>query len=240
MSNPVKTSRAPLTEEQRALAMKHLDLVEEQARYLASNFPRLTLDDLVSFGYLGLLQAAKNYRPETGIPFPKYASTRIRGQIIDDVRHDSRYSEKQTEKRKEIRRAQELLEEKRGRQEHLTETIEHLMDFLAANPMPQYVGFDRSDDHTAERGRALDLSNRLPAPGASPETAAHHARIRMRVREAAKELGTDERDLVSRIYFRNMNLQDAADDLGLKKSWASRLHARAVEAIQAAFGRHTS
>jgi RNA polymerase sigma factor for flagellar operon FliA len=58
--------------------------------------------------------------------------------------------------------------------------------------------------------------------------------------EIAVELGTEERALVSRIYFRNMNLQEAADDIGLNKSWASRLHARAIRFLQAAFRREPS
>lgn len=213
---------APLTPEQNALAVSHLHLVEEQARQLRHGFPQIDLEELISFGYLGLLRAAKNYKPEIG-PFPNFAGFRIRGQIIDEVRNLSRYSERQQDIRKEVRKKEELLARKRAMQQELSKTAEELIDFLGKNPMPQYVGSEA----------AATVKNAEP----SPETAVHYARIRERVRQAARDLGTDERNLVSRIYFRNMNLQDAADDLGLNKSWASRLHARALRFLQTTFRR---
>jgi RNA polymerase sigma factor for flagellar operon FliA len=213
----------PLTPEQRRLAIDNFFLLDEQARALRSTFPSFAFEELVSFGYIGLLQAAKQYKPETGISFPAYASHRVRGSIMDEVRKLSRYSERQQDRRKEIRKAEELLAEKQARQKELTETVEQLIDFLGKNPLPQYVGFDSAAAVATE--------------GLSPETAVHYARIRERVRQAAAELGTEERALISRIYFHNMNLQEAADDIGLKKSWASRLHARALKILQSAFRR---
>jgi RNA polymerase sigma factor FliA len=223
MSDENPDSRTPLTAEQKQLAIDHFFLLEEQARGLRHTFPAISFEELTSFGYIGLLRAAKLYRPETGIGFPAFASHRIRGSIIDEVRKLSRYSERQQDRRKEIRKAERLLDEKRARQRELSETVEQLIDFLGNNPLPQYVSFESAASVTT--------------PGASPETAVHYARIRERVRQAAAELGTNERALVSRIYFRNMNLQEAADDIGLNKSWASRLHARALRFLQAAFRR---
>jgi RNA polymerase sigma factor for flagellar operon FliA len=223
MSDEKPEPRAPLTPAQRQLAIDHFSLLDEQARGLRSTFPQIAFDELVSFGYIGLLHAARNYRPETGISFPAFASHRVRGSIIDEVRKLSRYSERQQDRRKEIRKAEQLLAEKQSRQKELSETVEQLIDFLGKNPMPQYVGFESAASLSTE--------------GVSPETAVHYARIRERVRQAAAELGTEERALISRIYFRNMNLQEAADDIGLKKSWASRLHARALRILQAAFRR---
>jgi RNA polymerase sigma factor for flagellar operon FliA len=221
MSEETPESQTPLTPEQKQLAIDHFSMLEEQARGLRYTFPAISFEELTSFGYIGLLRAAKLYRPDTGIPFPAFASHRIRGSIIDEVRKLSRYSERQQERRKEIRRAEHLLDEKRARQKELSATAEQLIDFLDNNPLPQYVSFESTASVTTTE--------------ASPETAVHYARIRERVRQIATELGTEERALVSRIYFRNMTLQEAADDIGLNKSWASRLHARALRFLQAAF-----
>jgi RNA polymerase sigma factor for flagellar operon FliA len=226
MSEDKPESQTPLTPAQQKLAVDHFFLLDEQARGLRHTFAAISFEELTSFGYIGLLRAAKAYRPETGIGFPAFASHRIRGSIIDEVRRLSRYSERQQERRKEIRRAERLLEEKRARQKELGETAEQLIQFLDNNPMPQYVSFDAAAAVTTAE--------------VSPETAVHYARIRERVRQIAVELGTEERALVSRIYFRNMNLQEAADDIGLNKSWASRLHARAIRFLQAAFRREPS
>ena len=51
------------------------------------------------------------------------------------------------------------------------------------------------------------------------------------VREAMDALPDQERHLVQRHYFDDVRLDEAASELGLSKSWASRLHGRAIENI---------
>jgi RNA polymerase sigma factor for flagellar operon FliA len=71
------------------LVEAHVSLIEPIARRLASRLPRsFTLDDLIGAGRVGLVEAARAYRPELhgGAPFAAYARLRIRGAILDSVR----------------------------------------------------------------------------------------------------------------------------------------------------------
>jgi RNA polymerase sigma factor FliA len=81
--------RAALLARRDALVLAHLPLVRSIAHSIAHHLPRtFEQDDLVSTGYLGLLKAATNYRPEVhgGAPFSAYARPVIHGAIIDSVR----------------------------------------------------------------------------------------------------------------------------------------------------------
>jgi RNA polymerase sigma factor for flagellar operon FliA len=213
----------PLTPEQRQLASEHLDLVDEQARLLRSTYRTFSHEELVSLGYSGLVRAAKGYEPERGTPFNHFARHRIRGHIIDQIRLLSRYSERQQDQRKAVRRAEDLLAEKRALNKELTKSTIDLIDFLGDNPMPEYVDFAAAD--------------RVASSAPSPETAVHRARIRERVQAAMKDLDTDIRALMSQIYTHNRSQKQAAAQLGWHRSWVSKLHAKAMRILQNLFPR---
>ena len=70
----------------------------------------------------------------------------------------------------------------------------------------------------------------LPPPDAAVDT----ARLSRRVREAMTALPDKERQLMELYYFGDKNLEEAGAQLGLSKSWACRLHARAVDMLRQA------
>ena len=72
------------------------------------------------------------------------------------------------------------------------------------------------------------------AEGADEQLA--RAQLMSRVRTAMTACSVAERTLIERHYFEGVTFEQAARDLGLSKSWASRLHARAIEAIARALG----
>src|SRR5439155_464956 len=84
------TSAAGATVEQRKieeqLVREHLPLVHYAVSEMAAKVPRhVSRDDLVSAGMAGLAQAARSFDPERGISFDRYASTRIRGALLDAI-----------------------------------------------------------------------------------------------------------------------------------------------------------
>src|SRR4051812_12138591 len=84
--SPKGTSTAT-TRENEGLVTEHLPLVGHIARETASRMPRhLGTDDLVGAGSLALVQAAHSYDPSLGVPFARFANTRIRGAMIDQMR----------------------------------------------------------------------------------------------------------------------------------------------------------
>jgi RNA polymerase sigma factor (sigma-70 family) len=66
--------------------VRHLPLVRSIANGLCANAPRVEIDDLVSAGTVGLIEAVERYDQKRGVPFASYAYIRIRGAIIDEIR----------------------------------------------------------------------------------------------------------------------------------------------------------
>src|SRR5438270_13969392 len=73
-----------------ALTQQHVGLVHHVARQLARRLhDKIDLDELVSAGAIGLMQAAASYEPSRGLTFSTYAVPRIRGSMLDELRrHD--------------------------------------------------------------------------------------------------------------------------------------------------------
>ena len=81
---------------------------------------------------------------------------------------------------------------------------------------------------TSLEAAATVADERLPAPDASLDT----GRLSVRVRDAVGRLPERERQLMELYYFADKNLEEAGVVMGLSKSWACRLHARAVELLR--------
>ena len=71
----------------------------------------------------------------------------------------------------------------------------------------------------------------MRVPRTSPEEAVSRAEVLDAIRAAIAERPTAERHLLQRHYFDDVSFDEAARELGLSKSWASRLHARAIEGL---------
>ena len=76
-----------------------------------------------------------------------------------------------------------------------------------------------------------DGSLTAQAPGASPEEASEVEQLRGIVRGAIAELPEREAELIRRHYLEGDRFDHVAAELGLSKSWASRLHTRAIERL---------
>lgn len=69
------------------LVRDHLVLVRRAVSELSAKMPRhAPRDDLVSAGMIGLAQAARNFDGSRGVPFHRYAATRIKGALLDELR----------------------------------------------------------------------------------------------------------------------------------------------------------
>ena len=68
--------------------LEHISLVKRIAYHLITRLPsHVQVDDLIQSGMVGLIEASKNYDPSQGASFETYAGIRVRGAMLDDVRH---------------------------------------------------------------------------------------------------------------------------------------------------------
>ena len=98
------------------LVRQHLPLVQYVVSEVAHRVPsHVSRNDLVSAGMLGLAQAARSYDPERGIAFDRFASTRIRGALLDELRGRDWASRSVRARARGLQAAHEELTNKLGR-----------------------------------------------------------------------------------------------------------------------------
>src|SRR3954464_8867939 len=109
------------------LVREHLPLVHYAVSEMAAKVPRhVSRDDLVSAGMAGLAQAARSFDPERGINFDRYASTRIRGSLLEELRDGDWASRSVRSKARKVTAASEELTSKLGRLPSNDEVANHL------------------------------------------------------------------------------------------------------------------
>lgn len=210
-----------------------LDLVDTLARQIARAIgASVELDELRSFGHEGLLDASRRFDAERGVPFRGYASFRVRGAIIDGVRSIARLP----------RRAHERLNGLAA----ASRTSEGALEDTLAAPAPGSTPADAEQalaQHLAAMATAMAVGLIAPTTvgedgertpldsGDDPEALVVQAELGSLVRQAIDELPKEEAELVRRHYLEGERFDVVAGELGLSKSWASRLHTRAVQRL---------
>ncbi|HET7541482.1 MAG TPA: sigma-70 family RNA polymerase sigma factor [Polyangiaceae bacterium] len=190
------------------------------------------LEELLSFGREGLWDAARRFDDSRGVPFRGYANFRVRGAIIDGVRSSARLSRRTHERLNGLQAAARISE---GAFEDLAvprppgfgpaEAEVALADHLAAMATAMAAGLIAPTAHGDAGERTLvDTAD-------TPEQAVAQAQLLTMVRDAIAELPHEEAELVRRHYLEGARFDHVATELGLSKSWASRLHTRALSRL---------
>jgi RNA polymerase sigma factor for flagellar operon FliA len=220
------------------LIQQHLGLVQSLARKLRKQITaRIDFDDLVGYGSKGLIEAAERFDPSHGVTFTTFAYYRIRGAMLDGVRTMGWYSRADYARYRAEERANEYLQNQADRAGAQATAPR---EGAPASPSPaqasatQLAGIAEilagiATVHiTSLEAAATVADESLPAPDATLDA----GRLGARVRAALHKLPDKERRLLELYYFSDRNLEEAGRALGLSKSWACRLHARAVELLR--------
>jgi RNA polymerase sigma factor for flagellar operon FliA len=162
------------------------------------------LDDLIAFGFGGLLEAKQRFDPGRGVRFQAFAYYRVRGAMLDGVRQMALLP----------RRIHE-----RMKAEAPTE--------VTAAPTPMDRAFARI---SAGLTSASPLQGRYGEQ--SPESAFLRGESIALLLQALAELPERERFLVRGHYFEGRSFEELGRELGISKSWASRLHRQALTELR--------
>ncbi len=226
---PKPSKPPPDSPEVLARLAEGLDVVSLLARQLRRQFgPYVQFDDLVSQGREALLAAARSFEAERGVPFRRWANLRVRGAMIDSVRSGGNLPRRVYRTVRALQAAElvhEVAAEEQAAAPPATpeEADRQISDQLGSAAMAMAIGF-----LTMRSGYALE---EVEDPKTSAEEELGRAQVLEALRAAIAERPDAERHLLQRHYFDDVNFDEAARELGLSKSWASRLHARAIEGI---------
>ena len=182
--------------------------------------PSVDLEDLVAYGQVGLVEAARDFDPDRGGRFSTYAYYRIRGAIYDGLSKMTWFRRPEHSRARYDRMSNEVLRLEGSE----AADVRWLRGVTRALAMVYLV--TQSD---ASEGTALG-SLEDPASPAGPDVAMDREIVR-KLHELIATLPPEAAALIRATYFEGLTLQEAGTRLGVSKSWASRLHARALERL---------
>ena len=225
-----------LTEQERQqIILDYYPLVKTIAGRMIRRFPtNVDLDELVSEGILGLMDAMERFNPARGVPFKSYAEIRVRGAIVDALRHRDFVPRSVRRKWQALERERERLflrlKRKPSREEMAVSLGMKLNDYDAFCEDARIYGLISGDALLDEDSSETILST-VPAPGTLAEEDMITGETWEEVSGWVEKLPEKERMVVHHYYFQSLHLKQIGDQLGVTESRVCQLRGQAVRRI---------
>ncbi len=214
-----------------ALVMAHLGMVKRVALHLKVRIPPfMELDELIQVGMIGLLEAARAFKPAKGIEFESFALSRVRGAILDEVRQLSYLPRSAVAFNKSENMATNALASELGRAPTQSELADHMGDDLEEfqkkrGNAKRFETFSMEIMTDEVLGIADDRSRQ-------PDAIVEHQDFMRAVTEAIAELPERDQLLMSLYYVEELNLKEIGETLGVSESRISQLLTAIVKKLR--------
>ena len=237
--NYIKTHNSDIRDQ---LIMEYAQLVKLVAgrlsMYLGYN---VEYDDLVGYGVFGLIDAIDKFDYGKNVKFETYASLRIRGAILDQIRKMDWIPRSLRQKQKKIDAAMSKIESEKGRvatDEELAKELEistdELLNWQGQTKMSNLISLDEYSEEGSESG--------IEAVGNAhfdcPEEAVEKEELKKMIVEALELLTEKERSVVVLYYYEDMTLKEISMVLEVSESRVSQLHTKALNKMKQKLGNY--
>lgn len=220
-----------------AVLRQHLGLVYHVAKQLSrARANDVELDDLVSAGTLGLIEAFEHFDTSRGLAFSTFAAPRIRGAILDELRRLDRVPRSVRRKTRQIDTASRALASSLGREpghaelaEGLGIDIATLWRWQSEREATQVVSMDGSQSSGEERFSGEWLAG---SSGEEIDDAITQGQEAEHLRDALLDLPEQERTVLSLYYFEELKLNDIARILSVSESRVSQIRSKATQRLR--------
>jgi len=211
------------------LVRRHLPLVQYAVNELASRVPRhVSRADLVSAGMVGLAQAARSYDAGRGVSFDRYASQRIRGALLDELRSRDWASRTVRAKARAVTAATDQLTANLGRSPTKAEIAERAgLDVRAVDDLADDVhrAVVLNYDSLMVSG---DGEGILPADHETPEATLLERERTAYLIDAVAALPDRLRRVIVGYFFEELPMVELAKEFGVSESRISQMRAEAL------------
>lgn len=231
-----KKKTAPLREQ---LIIEYADLVKLVAgrlsMYLGYN---VEFDDLVGYGTFGLIDAIDKFDFEKGVKFETYASLRIRGAILDQIRKMDWVPRTLRQKQKKMDAAYQKLELSNGKtasEEEVAKEIGISVDELENWQMQTQIGGLVSLDEYMETGEG-QLESQSSEDYIEPERIVEQQELKEVLAKTLKELTDKEQKVIYLYYYEELTLKEISVILEVSESRISQLHTKALQKMRLKLG----
>lgn len=211
------------------LVRQHAPLVKRIAYHLMARMPSsVQLDDLIQSGMIGLLEAATKYDASRGASFDTYASIRIRGAMVDELRRGDWVPRSVHREARRISEAMQVVEGRTGRDASDQEVADELGMSLAEYHTCLREAASGQLFSVDELGETLDSKIGGAEGHASPEENTAQGLFLEQLAQEIDQLPERERLVMALYYDEELNLKEIGAVLEVSESRVSQLHSQAA------------
>ena len=246
-SSLVKEDYSPTNSTRDRLVVEYAPLIKYIAQKIAARLPtNIELDDLISSGVIGLMDAIEKYDASRDNKFKTYAEFRIRGAILDELRAQDWVPRSVREKAKALERCYVRIEQQKGRQATDEEVCadlgisqEEYHDMLNQVRSVSLLSFDDVQNFSKADKRALHgFSDAASYKSSTPFSEVNHAALKRMISEAINDLPEKQRLVLSLYYYEDLNLKEIGRVLDVTESRVSQLHTQAILRLKGKLRNH--
>lgn len=227
-----------------ALIKQYQPLVRKLAHYMMAKLPAsVEVDDLIQVGLIGLADALSRYEATQGVQFETFATQRIRGAMLDELRGNDWMSRGSRKSQKDIETHMRRLEHRLGRSPTESEIAKEmglsLADYQALlNKVrgTQLVYLEDMSRSSEDDDNFLD--RHVADADADPMNMLRDQRLRESLVAAIKSLPEREQYIMSMYYEQDMNLKEIAAVLDVTESRVCQLHSQSIARLRAKMRSH--
>ncbi|MCX7233554.1 MAG: RNA polymerase sigma factor FliA [Betaproteobacteria bacterium] len=227
-----------------ALIRQYQPLVHRLAHHMMAKLPAsVEVDDLIQVGLIGLSEALSRYETGQGAQFETFATQRIRGAMLDELRENDWMSRGSRKNQKDIEQALRRLEHRLGRSPIESEIAAELG--LSLSDYQSLLGKVRGTQliYLEDMGRSGEdddgfLDRHVADNDADPLNLLGDQRLRQALVAAIKTLPEREQFVMSMYYEQDMNLKEIAAVLNITESRVCQLHSQSVARLRAKMRAH--
>ena len=223
---------------------QYVPLVRRLAHHMIAKLPpSIEVDDLIQVGMIGLSEALNRFESAQGVMFETFATQRIRGAMLDELRECDWMSRGSRKSQKDIEQAVHRLEHRLGRSpaeseiaKELKMTLADYQSLLGKVRGTQLVYIEDMIGHDDDESHFLD--RHVSDKDADPEQMLGDQRMREALVEAIKGLPDREQLIMSMYYEQDMNLKEIAAVMNVTESRICQLHSQSIARLRAKLRSH--
>ena len=200
-------------------------------------------DDLVGYGVFGLIDAIDKYDATKDVKFETYASLRIRGSILDQIRKMDWIPRTIRQKQKQIDDAVRAIEAETGQgasdadiAKKLGLSDEEYADWQSQMAVTNVVSLNEFNENSSDEGSAERETIASNEPG--PEDIVEQDELRRMLADSLELLTEKERKVILLYYYEELTLKEVSNVLEVSESRVSQLHIKALAKMKKKLGKY--
>ena len=216
---------------------QYAPLVKRVAHQMLSKLPaNVEVDDLIQAGMIGLMDAVERFEDDHGAKFETFASQRIRGAMLDELRAGDWLPRSVRRNQRTIESAITTLEHRTGRPPTEDEIARELgmelaqyHELLSDAKGAQLCNYDEAD---VDDDNEDFFSRGTGDPSSDPSNMLADKRFKLSLVNAIEALPEREKNLMGLYYEQDLNMKEIAAVMGVTESRVCQLHSQAVARLR--------